>query len=263
MTGNNPKGTVLQERDRHLCQELGLMRVIDREQAKTVAGFRSTTRANTRLLALTRAGLLRRFFMGTESGGKQALYSLSRQGAQLAGAAYQGLRRRNDEILVADFFVTHQLAVNQIYGLLKYAPIPVPDCRFLRFVTFREPIAPGASLIPDGYAEIGQGTDVIAAFLEADLGNESLTIWRKKVNEYLRYAVSGVAKTQWGIPQFRVLVVANAEERMHSLRRATAGLTEKIFWFTTFECIRKEGFWFPIWFRPKDDSRHALLGPRS
>ena len=56
MTGNNGKGIVLQERDRHLLKELAVMRVIDREQAKCVAGFGSTTRANNRLLALTRPG---------------------------------------------------------------------------------------------------------------------------------------------------------------------------------------------------------------
>ena len=51
MPGNN-KGIILQDRDRHLLRELAVMRVIDREQAKCVAGFGSTTRANTRLLAL-------------------------------------------------------------------------------------------------------------------------------------------------------------------------------------------------------------------
>jgi hypothetical protein len=63
MTGNNKKGgLVVQQRDLKLDEELAVMGVIDREQAKIVAGFGSTTRANARLLALTRAGLLRRFF---------------------------------------------------------------------------------------------------------------------------------------------------------------------------------------------------------
>src|ERR1039458_886835 len=65
MTGNNGRGIVLQARDWQLLQELAVMRVVDREQAKIVAGFGSTTRANVRLLALTRAGLLRRFFLGS------------------------------------------------------------------------------------------------------------------------------------------------------------------------------------------------------
>ena len=47
MTGNRPM--IVQTRDLHLLRELSVMRVIDREQAKVVAGFTSTTRANTRL----------------------------------------------------------------------------------------------------------------------------------------------------------------------------------------------------------------------
>src|SRR4029077_21157851 len=56
MTGNSKTRIVLQERDRHLLKEIAVMRVVDREQAKCVAGFGSLTRANSRLLALTRAG---------------------------------------------------------------------------------------------------------------------------------------------------------------------------------------------------------------
>ena len=51
MTGTKRPGFVLQDRDRHLLSELAVMRIADREAAKVVAGFTSTTRANTRLLA--------------------------------------------------------------------------------------------------------------------------------------------------------------------------------------------------------------------
>jgi len=81
--GNNNRTIVVQERDRHLLRELGVMRVVDREQVQNVAQFGSITRVNARLLALTRAGLLRRFFLGTTAGGKKALYSLSARGAAL------------------------------------------------------------------------------------------------------------------------------------------------------------------------------------
>ena len=100
--------------------ELGVVRIVDREQAKVVAGFGSTTRANARLLALTRAGLLSRFFLGTTAGGAKALYTLSQKGAQLAKVPHRGFRRRKDQALVADFFVQHQLAVNEIYCALKF-----------------------------------------------------------------------------------------------------------------------------------------------
>lgn len=261
MTGNEQKGLVLQDRDRGLLRELGMMRVVDREQAKCVAEFGSTTRANARLLALTRAGLLRRFFIGTEAGGKKALYTLTREGARLGGGAQAGLRRRGDEVLVADFFVTHQLFVNQIYCLLKYRAIPLPDARFLRWVSFREPIDASTSIIPDGYVEIAQREKVLAAFLEIDLGTESHSVWQNKVQEYLRYAVGGHAAQQFGSTQFRVLVVTNSDERMASLQSTTAALTEKIFWFTTFDSIERDGFWSLIWLRPSDDRRRALFEP--
>src|SRR6266851_328300 len=115
---------VIQERDRHLLREAAVMRVIDREQAKIVAGFGSTTRANARLLALTRAGLLRRFFLGTTAGGAKALYALSAKGALLIDAPLRGPQRRKDETLAADFFVQHQLTVNEMYCALKYGALP-------------------------------------------------------------------------------------------------------------------------------------------
>lgn len=65
MAGNRRVGIVLQERDRRLLEELNVMRVADRDQAQAAAGFGSVTRVNARLLGLTRAGLLRRFFVGT------------------------------------------------------------------------------------------------------------------------------------------------------------------------------------------------------
>jgi hypothetical protein len=99
MIGNNH--LILQPRDLHLLREVAEMRVLDREQAKIVARFGSTTRANTRLLALVRTGLLRRFFLGS-GGGRRALYALTSRGAQVIGVPLRGPRRPQDALLVAD-----------------------------------------------------------------------------------------------------------------------------------------------------------------
>jgi hypothetical protein len=100
---------IIQERDRDLLKKLSTFRVVDREQAKIIGGFNSTTRVNTRLLALTRARLLRRFFLGVNEANKKAVYSLSLKGAALVGTTGHGPRRPNDALLVADFFVLHSL----------------------------------------------------------------------------------------------------------------------------------------------------------
>jgi hypothetical protein len=259
MGGNNRRGIVMQERDRQLLRELAVMRVIDREQAKCVAGFVSTRRANSRLLRLTQAGLLRRFFLGTKGGGQKALYALSRNGAKLVDVPFRGPRRAQDEVLVADFFVTHQLSINQLYCALKFRPIPVADVTFGKWLSFYEPLEGGSRLIPDGYVEIVSPEKTLAAFLEIDLGHEGLSVWKSKVETYLRYAVSGEFAKRFGLPQFRVLVLVNSERRMHSLLAATASLTDKIFWFSTIETVMREGFWSTVWLRSKGDGVQSLL----
>jgi len=248
---------ILQERDRHLLRELSVMRVVDREQAKIVAGFGSTSRANVRLLALTRAGILRRFFLGS-GGGRKALYVLSPKGAQAAHVPCRGPRRPQDAVLVADYFVGHQLAVNALYCTLKYGMIPVPHVTFHHWTSFHEPVVPGIRLIPDGYAEFMSPSGIAACFLEVDLGHESQTIWKRKAEHYLELALSGKYPEHFGHERFRVLVLANSERRLHSIRKTVSAITQKIFWFATLASVRDD-FFAPVWFRPGDSQPEKLF----
>jgi hypothetical protein len=250
---------VIQERDRHLLRELSLMRVIDREQAKVVAGFGSTTRANARLLALTRAGLLHRFFQGTMAGGAKALYTLSEKGARFVGVSASGPRRREDQTVVADFFIQHQLGINEVYCTLKY-PKKTPDgIVFKRWMGFPKRPAPGLRVIPDGYVELETASGIVAAFLEVDLGHERLRVWRDKVRNYLDLAVTGNFEREFKQSRFRVLVVADSERRLDAIREVVLAVTDKIFWFATYESIRRDGAFAPIWTRPKGEARHSLI----
>ena len=97
MIGNKQHRMIVQPRDIAFLRELSVMRVVDRDQAMIAGGFGSVTRVNTRLLALTRAGLLRRFFVGY-GGVRKALYALSAKGALLAQVPMRGPRRRQDEM---------------------------------------------------------------------------------------------------------------------------------------------------------------------
>jgi len=259
MTGNNPKGIVAQARDMHLFEVLAILGVIDREQAKQIAPFGSTTRANARLLSLTRAGLLRRFHLGTERGGKKALYALSVRGAALVGVSIHGPRRRQDQVLVADFFVQHQLAINNLYCAVRCQPIPNPDAQVIRWLAFHQSLDAGSSLIPDGYFEISSPQGIVASFLEVDMGHEGLKVWKAKIEKYVRYALSGHFTERFGQSRFRVLVVASSERRMHAIRKVAAAATDKLFWFTTVDSISRDGCWSSIWLRPKEDEQHSLL----
>ncbi len=260
MTGNKLQGgLVVQDRDRHLLSELGVMRIMDRETAKVVAGFHSTRRANARLLQLTRAGLLRRFFVGSTAHGRKAVYTLSPHGTELISAQIGGIRRPSGRLVVGDSFVEHQGGINDIYVAVKYHIPDDPGIRLLRWHNFRQPISDAVKLTPDGYFEIGASTTVRALFLEVDLGTESLTVWQQKVAGYLQLALSGEFPIKFRQPQFRVAVVANSPRRLANIRATVLKSTDKIFWFSTLEDIHREGFWSPIWLRPSGEQRHSIL----
>ena len=253
MIGNKTVRFILQQRDQRLLGELGVLRVIDREQAKLAAGFTSTTRANARLLTLSRAGLLRRFFIGTIVGGRKAVYSLSPKGAALVDAPFRGIRRNPSATLSADAFIEHQLRINEIHLALKHAA--PSDVRFKRWLGFHEPLAKGASIIPDGYVEVETDRETQSAFVEVDRGTTPLKSWRAKTAAYLRYAIRGEFAKAFGQRHFRVLVVATSTRRLLSIRSAVAKLTPKIFWLTDFESVERTGFFPAVWLRPHGEQR--------
>lgn len=252
---------ILQPRDREFLKELALMRIVDREQAKIAGRFGSTTRVNTRLLKLTRAALLRRFFLGS-GGGRKALYALSEKGARVVDAPARGLRRPQGAMLVVDGFVEHQLAINAIYCALKFGAIPMDGVRFHCWTAFYEPIAPELRLIPDGYTEFATPSGVSAFFLEVDLGTEHLPVWKEKTRRYLELATSGAYRRIFGHERFRVLVIANSERRLESLRKCVSAVTEKIFRFATLENARTK-FFESIWLRPIGNELETLFEQQS
>jgi hypothetical protein len=255
MGGSKQKLVVLQPRDRKLLEELSVMRVIDREQAKTVAGFGSTTRANTRLLSLTQGGYLRRDFVGTITGGRKAVYRLSRK----AIAASQTGTENASKASYSELFLEHQMQVNQVYLWVKHRSIPLTDCRFHRWINFTRMLSKTSPIIPDGYFELQHESVIKALFLEVDMGTEVLRIWQKKIEGYLKFAVAGEFKKLFGLPQFKVIVIAHSERRAESIRKLAAKFTDKIFRFTSFQTINSEGFWSAIWKKPVGDLKESLV----
>jgi hypothetical protein len=259
MSGSRSRAEiVIQERDRRLLSEIAVMRIIDRELAKLVAGFGSTTRANTRLLKLTRISLLNRFFVGTIIGGRKAIYTLSRKGGALIGSEYRPISRSYGRTLVGDLFVTHQMHINAIYAALKYRRLP-PGLRFVRWASPQRPISTSLGLVPDGYFEIQTSAGIRAHFLEVDLGHQSMKVWERKTRAYLQLAISGDFARIFRQQQFRVLVITTSQRRLSGIRATIAKQTDKLFWLADLGSINRDGLWFPIWVRPKGDHAVALF----
>jgi len=255
MTGNKRKGIVIQERDLFLLQRIGVFRITDRNQVRIAAGFGSDSRTNRRLHALTEAGLLKRFFLGTRGAGKKALYSLSQKGALLANVPYRALQRRSEESLAADFFVEHQLRVNEVHLGLQRVPSGVS---FIEWQAFYQSVIPDGRLVPDGYCTLQSLTGTVAAFLEVDLGHERRSVWLSKVQQYIKFAVSGEYERRFGTKRFRVLIVTTTDRRAHSLRSMISSLTDKLFWLSTIEAVRTQGPFAGIWLRPNGRDHKSL-----
>jgi Replication-relaxation len=256
MTRGN-KGMRIQPRDHLILLAIWQLTIANREQVKIACQFGSTTRVNTRLLALVRVGLLRRFFRGSGAGA-QAVYALSQRGADLVGVPLRGPRRRQNEVLVADFFVEHQLAINNLYCALRFRAIPLRGVEFRRWLSFHESLSPSLRLIPDGYVEFDTPSGTLAAFLEVDLGTEALSVWREKVRQYLELALSGDFAKKFGASRFRVLVVASSPRRLRSIRATVAAITPKIFWFATLDDAQ-QSFFAPVWLRPTEETQQPFI----
>lgn len=258
MSGNKG-GIILQDRDRKFLAQVAKFRWVDREQAKKIAGFTSTTRANTRLLALSRAGLLNRFFTGTIGSGRKAVYALSSKGAALVGLEPPSRRHKHNDTLATDLFVEHQLQLNAIVLTALAVSNVATAIRVEHWQYFSQAISKDANLIPDGLLVARVPDGCRAMFLEADLGTETHRVWQKKAESYLQFARSGEFERRFRFTQFRVLVAARSAIRINNIRQTISKLTDKIFWFSTFEQIHREGFWARIWLRPAGEQNHSLL----
>ena len=166
---------------------------------------------------------------------------------------------RSDELVTVSSSLEHQLGINELYCTIKYCQVAMDSGQIIRWENLYRPIDSKRSLIPDACIEISGPEETIGAFLEFDLGHENLIVWKKKVEKYLQYAISGEFEALVHQSQFRVLVVTNSDARLRALRRATASITDKIFWFATMDSIHHTGFWSSIWFRPQGDHRPISL----
>jgi hypothetical protein len=255
MIGSNPSRIIITDRDRELFALLHEAKLLDREQIQQLLPFHSVSRVNDRLFRLHAAGFLRRFFLGTVAGGRKGLYSLSPKSATVIGVEkFWKLQRADDELLVGEAFVEHQLAVNWCWISMKRGPNP----QLIRFVRFTESITTSLPLMPDGYAELGIPGDLQAVFLEVDLGNEPSRVWDRKVELYLKLATSGEFQRIFHQQRFKIAVVCTSERRIENLRRTVCKQTTKLFYFSLLETTKRDGFAVPHWLRPEGDARESI-----
>ena len=251
--------TVLTSRDLFLLRTLVVTRVLESEQVQIIGGFGSVRRTNRRLLKLVRAGMLRRWFVGTRGGGQKAIYGLSPTGTRLIDQPAHGLITwKQDALITTSQFLTHQQAINRVYLSARFRLL-VEGSSCTKWQAFREPLSDSIPLVPDAYLEIAKDGVVYPMFLEVDCGTESSTVWKKKAQLYLQLAIAKEFEQMFDRTRLRILIVFSSDRRLNAIRRVIAERTEKLFWFTTEDRINSDGLCGSIWLRPKGNEKIPLV----
>jgi hypothetical protein len=247
---------VLTERDRRVIVDVASFQTLTGQQLRRLGHFGSKTRANTTLLRLVRHGYLSRRSLPSVAGTATALYFAGPKSGDVLERPQATVRRKISSL--SDLFVAHQLLITDVrIAFLS----PAAGYEFLRWRTDAELRARNLGLIPDGHLEYALSGKHFGAFVEIDRGTEDLERWAAKVRSYVLLTRSDSYRHIFGRAFFRVLVITESEGRLQHLRRVTASLTERVFWFTTMDRLRSTGPFDAIWWRPVDATLHALTEP--
>ncbi|MDE3179715.1 MAG: replication-relaxation family protein [Acidobacteriota bacterium] len=252
--GADHRHIVVTERDRRLLGYVARFRLMSRDQVMALAPFGSLTRANTRLAALVRAGLLARKLLPVYPGrgSVQALYHLGKLSRGIVNAEPSFVERQVRQIARWDSRQTaHVVAANQVVvdflAALDRSDGANAD---LRTETELRQMFHDRPLVPDGWLAWTHDGKRFNAFVEADLGTEGLLAWRRKVVNYLQYAESDAHAEHFGLRSFRVLVVAGSCQRLRHLREVSES-AGRLFLFAQMRGVNRENFFDPIWLPAK------------
>jgi hypothetical protein len=271
----NPEPLSLQARDKEIVGAVYECGFLTREQIQRLFAINSTARANIRLRKLFDHGYLIRRFLPTTRGAAKAVYFLGHQGIHLVSdkKGYDPLeikRRQKVYREKKELFFDHDLAVNEVRIAFYQAMNQQNDLTLDRWLSSADclqeyEIADVRQkrvlkvFRPDGYLRYFYEGKLFSCFLEVDRSTMSNTRFRAKVKTYLEYARSGLYQQRYGLKFFRVLVITKTGARLISLKRVTASLTNKMFWFTTMEHVTPDEAFNQIWERPGSEEKVSLL----
>lgn len=215
----------LSERDWRIVTAVGMLRFVTGDQLRRLFFTSGSVDSNARLArqVLRRLVLLRllvrleRRVGGVRAGSAGSVFCLDLAGQALLFSGRMSRRRRPVEPSFP--FVRHQLAIAEVvvrlqqahdHGVLGLMDVETePDC----WRSFTGPDGAPARLKPDLFVRTGLGDLEELAFLEIDLGTESLPTIETKLRTHARYAATGRELQRWEVIPRVVFVVASRHRR--------------------------------------------------
>ena len=230
----------LTQRDRDIVKTLDRLRLASAKQLERLhfdgsprSRARNAGRVLSRLADLQVLARLERRVGGVRSGSAGFIYALDVAGQRLASVTGPaGGRRVRRPWTPGAPFVAHQLAVSEIYVLLREAA-GRDELNLLDFDG--EPLcwrvyaglSGGRSVLkPDAFVRVAAGGFEHLAFIEVDRATQSAPTIARKLAGYRRYAQTGREQYRWSVFP-RVLLLAPNEQRKQVLVDVAAAQPEQ------------------------------------
>jgi len=227
----------LGQRDLAVLSSLGQLRLLTTIQLQRLhmadgAPATQARRARSLLRRLTELGVvvrLERRVGGIRAGSAGQVYGLSGLGQAVLGVGGPLGRRRRTVWTTKPAFADHVLAVSELYvRLVEITRATTGDAELLAFegepACWRRLAGTGGQSIrlkPDAFVALGLGELEQRAFIELDLGTESLPTIAIKCQRYLAYYRSGQEQHDHGVFP-RVWWLVPNERRLDGIARAVA-----------------------------------------
>ena len=265
-------GLRLEERDEELLRDLFAHRAMSREQLQALH-FPSLVRANARLRLLFDHRFVARYYPPASPFGTQAVYSLGRAALPVVARRLEldlPEVARRARVSQTPTFIEHTLAVVDIYlafrqAVQERAEVEIErwlsefDCRHDWDIRAEGGRWRKEAFKPDGFVRLEHEGEYRSFFIEADLGHTSSKQFLGKLQTHRRYLESGLFEATFGGASFRTLVVTTGARRAKNLRALIAEQGSDLFWFATFEGLKREGALGSIWQAPTEEEPKRLL----
>ena len=266
-------GLRLEERDENLLCDLYLHRFMTRGQIELLY-FPSTGRCNARLRQLFDYGFVKRYYLPTAPYGAQAIYSIgkravpvvaSRLEAEANEVAHQQRGTRTPTFIehtltIVDVWLAFRDVCEQTPGVEIKHWLPEILCRHEYDISASQSSRwRKEAFKPDAFVRLFHAGQCHDFFIEVDLGHTSSRQFLGKLLTHHRYLESGLFNEIYAGDEFHTLVITTGTRRLQNLRALVAAQQSDLFWFATFEQIKQDGIFAPIWFKATSLTPNTLL----
>ena len=267
----NPERIVIQPRDKEILCAIYEYRYLSREQIQKLFSFNCVTKVNIRLRKLFDHQYLSRMFLPTSRGSSKAIYFSGSKGIniiteQLGIDPLIVRKEQKNSSHVKELFLNHHLNLNDVRISLTKAIYDHPDMQLESWINDHECLqkysltSSGKKFFrPDGYFRFRHKSRLYSFFVEVDLSTMSQQRFKNKLNDYIQFAHSGYYQKTFGVPDFRVLIIAPSDKRLKNLKNTAEDVTNKHFRFTTLNKLTIDNGFGPIWLRAGNNSLYPLI----